>query len=80
MFGVLRLQLSSPTHLILGSRISNYEQDEAASRFQAKAYTLNHKRKVTPYAGITHDLSPETTAYASYTTIFRPIRTATATI
>lgn len=72
MFGVLRLQLSSPTHLILGSRISNYEQDEAASRFQAKAYTLNHKRKVTPYAGITHDLSPETTAYASYTTIFKP--------
>ena len=72
LYGVARLQLSAPSHLILGSRITNYEQKEAPTRWRSTGYTIKHDRQVIPYAGLTYDVSPETTAYASYTSIFKP--------
>lgn len=42
------------------------------ARFNDTAYTISHKRKLTPYAGLIYDISPDTSAYYSYTTIFKP--------
>lgn len=50
--------------IILGSRVANYERtgDSEAKK----------TGKVIPYAGITYDLNPNYTLYASYTSIFNP--------
>ena len=72
LFGVGRLQLSDPAHIIVGSRITNYEQNEKATKWSPNAYTIEHKRQVIPYAGLTYDINAGATAYVSYTSIFKP--------
>ena len=71
-WAVARLHLDDPLRLILGSRISNWEREVPVARFNDTAYTISHKRKLTPYAGLIYDISPDTSAYYSYTTIFKP--------
>lgn len=71
LYAVTRLQLTDPLKLILGARLSNWKRDEAQTRYD-DAYTIRHNRKFTPYAGLVYDIRPDLTAYASYTTIFKP--------
>ncbi|MDO5103847.1 MAG: TonB-dependent siderophore receptor [Lautropia sp.] len=71
LYAVTRLQLTDPLKIILGARLSNWQRDEAATQDDA-AYTIRHRRKLTPYAGLVYDIQPELSAYASYTTIFKP--------
>ncbi|EQA7909863.1 TonB-dependent siderophore receptor [Acinetobacter baumannii] len=60
VYGATRLHLGEDLKFILGA---NYTEIE----------TLDYKKnKVSPYAGITYNFTPEYTGYMSYTSIFRP--------
>lgn len=72
VYGVARLQLADPLKLIVGARVSNWRRDEQAAVWTPAAYTIEHNGVVTPYAGLVYDVSPQVSAYASYTDIFKP--------
>ena len=59
-----RFSLTDELHLLLGSRIANYQVTGTSD--------TQESGKVVPYAGLTYDLSDNFTAYASYTEIFQP--------
>ncbi|MFX9725791.1 TonB-dependent receptor, partial [Acinetobacter baumannii] len=60
VYGATRLHLGEDLKFILGA---NYTEIE----------TLDYKKnKVSPYAGIKYNFTPEYTGYMSYTSIFRP--------
>lgn len=60
-----RLNPIEPLHVIVGSRVSDY-------KFNDNNKILSNYAKVTPYAGLTFDLTSDLTAYASYTNIYLP--------
>ncbi|MDO4636915.1 MAG: TonB-dependent siderophore receptor [Lautropia sp.] len=74
-----RLNLSDAWHLLVGARYAGVKSSGSYyyRRFNGKAdndYGVNRavdKKKVTPYAGLTWDFSPGTSAYASWTEIFK---------
>lgn len=70
LYGVMRLSLADPLRLIVGARVTRYEQsgDDAFSA----PYSMKFDNEVTPYAGLTYDFGGNYTAYASYTDIFQP--------
>lgn len=70
LYAVTRLSLADPLRLILGARVTRFEQsgDDAFS----EPYSMKFDNEVTPYAGITLDFGGNYTAYASYTDIFQP--------
>jgi len=59
-----RFNLTDELHLLLGSRIANYQVTGTSD--------TQESGKVVPYAGLTYDLNDNFTAYASYTEIFQP--------
>ncbi|MGY2378469.1 TonB-dependent siderophore receptor [Pseudomonas sp. SDO524_S393] len=59
-----RFSLTDELHLLLGSRIANYQVTGTSD--------TKESGKVVPYAGLTYDLNDNFTAYASYTEIFQP--------
>lgn len=63
-YGAARLSLSDATNLIVGGRYSTWRDRQTDA--------LRDHNKFVPYAGLTHDLGKNTTAYASYTSIFNP--------
>jgi len=63
-YGAGRFSLGDRVNLIIGGRYSTW-------RDQNVDY-LRDDKKFIPYAGLTFDLTPNTTAYASYTGIFDP--------
>lgn len=65
LYGQWRIKPVDPLTLIGGGRVSWYESDSGSS-------SVSVNGKVTPYAGITYDLTDQVTAYASYTEIFQP--------
>lgn len=70
-----RLNPFDPLHVILGTRLSNYDLKTHSTnsvRNTVQDSKIDESKKVTPYAGITFDLTPNLTAYASYTNIFLP--------
>ncbi|MEX5511992.1 MULTISPECIES: TonB-dependent siderophore receptor [Pseudomonas] len=70
-----RFSLTDELHLLLGSRIANYQVTGTSD--------TQESGKVVPYAGLTFDLNDNFTAYASYTEIFQPqtqYRTRTRTM
>ncbi|QTV17628.1 TonB-dependent siderophore receptor [Pseudomonas fluorescens] len=70
-----RFSLTDELHLLLGSRIANYQVTGTSD--------TQESGKVVPYAGLTYDLNDNFTAYASYTEIFQPqtqYRTRTRTM
>ncbi|WP_330211002.1 TonB-dependent siderophore receptor [Pseudomonas sp. AM4(2022)] len=70
-----RFSLTDELHLLLGSRIANYQVTGTSD--------TQESGKVVPYAGLTYDLNDNFTAYASYTEIFQPqtqYRTSTRTM
>ena len=64
VYGAARFSLAQDTHLIVGGRYSHWRNTTPEAR---RAHS-----KSTPYAGLTHDLGPSATLYASYTSIFNP--------
>ncbi|WP_394261549.1 TonB-dependent siderophore receptor [Moraxella boevrei] len=63
-----QLKPTEKLSVILGSRLSEYK------RTGTQWGTVNQKAEDawTPYAGVTYAFSPQISAYASYTSIFRP--------
>ncbi|MCT7909987.1 TonB-dependent receptor [Arcobacter lacus] len=72
-FAALNLELSDPLHLIVGSRISNFERENNDS-FQGvtKTQIQKYNGEVTPYVGLVYDINENFATYASYTSIFNP--------
>lgn len=73
-----RLKPTDDLSVILGTRVSNYRYDAFLhynvanmQRFNTDD-TLRVNGKVTPYAGVVYDLTPNHSVYASYTSIFKP--------
>ncbi|MBS7780913.1 TonB-dependent receptor [Acidovorax sp. CCYZU-2555] len=79
-YGVLRLNPSDRLHVIVGARVSRYKftqtmsdiLDAAGSTRPWSAKSFEEKAKVTPYGGVIYDLTPQWSAYASYSSIFKP--------
>ncbi|AOA59941.1 TonB-dependent siderophore receptor [Acinetobacter larvae] len=74
-FSTVRFKIIDPLAVILGARVENW--DRKISSYDQKTDQLDIKKlketgKVTPYFGITYDLTDHWTAYASYTNIFAP--------
>lgn len=69
-YAAFRFNIMDDVNVILGARVSDYRYDYFYT--WSEPYTMKKHGEVTPYAGITYDLSPEQTLYASYTDIFKP--------
>lgn len=72
LYGSARLQLAQPLHLLLGARLSwlDYRAVNQFTGATTNRYTQNSE--LTPYAGLTYDLSRQWSVYASYADIFQP--------
>lgn len=69
-YAAFRFNVMDDVNVILGARVSDYRYDYFYT--WSEPYTMKKHGKVTPYAGITYDISPEQTLYASYADIFKP--------
>ncbi|MFV3291894.1 TonB-dependent siderophore receptor [Pseudomonas sp. NY11955] len=69
-YAAFRFNVMDDVNVILGARVSDYRYDYFYT--WSDPYTMKKHGEVTPYAGITYDLTPEQTLYASYTDIFKP--------
>ena len=75
VFGAIRLKLSDPLAMILGTRVENWQR--VTRNYNTADVVTSYKKQqengeVIPYFGITYDLTEQWTGYASYTTIFSP--------
>ncbi|OBV36737.1 TonB-dependent siderophore receptor [Janthinobacterium psychrotolerans] len=68
LFGTARLSITDPLAVILGARASWWDYKAPAT--PASNYEIKHE--ITPFAGITYDITPQVNAYLSYTEIFTP--------
>lgn len=71
-YAAVRLQLSDAAKLILGSRLSRWQQDNERGAWTTEPFVIAHSDVLTPYAGLLYDLSDSLSAYASTTSIFNP--------
>ena len=71
-----RLRLADPLSLIAGARLSRWETltraYDAAGAYTATSGAYKVSDEVTPYVGLVYDITPNVSAYASYTEIFNP--------
>lgn len=63
LYGTTRLNLRDDLKLIVGGRVSNYENNEQ---------DMKATGKFVPYVGAVYDLDKNLSVYASYTAIFKP--------
>ncbi|WP_300726605.1 TonB-dependent siderophore receptor [Pseudomonas sp.] len=74
-----RFKPTDDLSVILGSRISDFQFNdtnryyEQGPVFSDKKATSKQHGKVTPYAGVVYDLNETYSAYASYTSIYKPV-------
>ncbi len=68
-YAVGRFSLADPLHLIVGARVSNWKTDQ---NYFGAIRKYEHRDRITPYAGLLYDIDDTYTAYASYTSIFKP--------
>ena len=64
-----RLSLTDDLHLIVGARMLSADSD---GENYGSGRDVSIHGKVTPYAGVVYDLTPQYSLYASYTKIFNP--------
>ncbi|MDV2079531.1 TonB-dependent siderophore receptor [Marinobacter xestospongiae] len=74
-FATARFSVIDPLHVTVGARLSDWDYsarsyDENGELEERSAYGVD--RELTPYLGVTYDLSDQLTVYASYTSIFKP--------
>ncbi|WP_319796663.1 TonB-dependent siderophore receptor [Nitrobacter sp.] len=67
-YGMTRFSLTDALKLITGARVSNYKDENLLTRLTSTEKT----GVVSPYAGLTYDLTQQVSVYASYSDIFRP--------
>ncbi|WP_028623567.1 TonB-dependent siderophore receptor [Pseudomonas sp. Ant30-3] len=74
-----RLSLTDDLHAVLGSRYGSWKSSSTTNAYNdnlqlrsVDATTQQHNDMWTPYAGLLYDLTPQYTAYVSYTDIFKP--------
>lgn len=72
IYGQTRLSLAEPLKLVLGGRLSWYEQDVETVLPTAPTTHYRKNGRFTPYAGLVFDVTPSFTAYASYANTFTP--------
>lgn len=75
-YTAVQWHVSDAVHVITGARVSNYrtqtENYNTSGVHTTTTGSLRVKNEVTPYLGLTWDLTPQVSAYASYTTLFKP--------
>ncbi|WP_375244323.1 TonB-dependent siderophore receptor [Sphingomonas parapaucimobilis] len=67
-YGLVRFSLADPLKLMLGGNFTHAR----SVGFSYNVDTNFNNSRFSPFAGVTYDLSPSLSAYASYTTIFNP--------
>jgi outer membrane receptor for ferric coprogen and ferric-rhodotorulic acid len=74
-----RLNLTDELHAVLGSRYGSWKTSTTTNSYDANLQLsgVDHSSQQqndmwTPYAGLLYDLTPQYTAYVSYTDIFKP--------
>lgn len=76
LYGSVRLKLANPLAMIVGSRITWYDETSSFYIWPTDTTIIYPSAKVkgvfTPYAGVVLDLTKNISAYASFTDIFRP--------
>lgn len=75
-YTAVQWHVTDAVHIITGARISNYktrtENYDTSGAYTNTTGSQNVKNQITPYVGFTWDLTPEWSAYASYTSVFKP--------
>jgi outer-membrane receptor for ferric coprogen and ferric-rhodotorulic acid len=77
VYGAFKFRPVEDLALTVGGRLSNFRSTElfdlnfGGVAFPTQSQSFNDKNKFTPYAGLTYDLSPHYTVYASYADIFQ---------
>jgi outer-membrane receptor for ferric coprogen and ferric-rhodotorulic acid len=80
IYGTTRLALSDRLHMIVGGRTSWYENKyDSFTQWGADRSITKSSGEFTPYLGLTYALTPQWTAYGSYTEVFVPQAGRTAT-
>lgn len=75
LVGSVRWSLTDDLSLITGARVIDWKRDEASTNLETGNITRTSRGEsgvVTPYFGLVYDLNENWSAYASYTTIFKP--------
>jgi outer membrane receptor for ferric coprogen and ferric-rhodotorulic acid len=74
-----RLSLTDDLHAVLGSRYGSWKSSTTSNTYDSNLRLIGvdttsqqQNDMWTPYAGLLYDLTPEYTAYVSYTDIFKP--------
>ena len=74
-----RFRPTDDLSLILGTRVSDFQYNstykyyEQTSTFSDNKTTSKQHGRVTPYAGVVYDINDTYSAYASYTSIYKPV-------
>ncbi|WP_241560745.1 TonB-dependent siderophore receptor [Paenirhodobacter populi] len=71
IYGQVRIKPTAELALIGGARASWYD-DTTTNLLNGSTSRLKESGKLTPFAGVTYDLTASTTLYASYSEIFQP--------
>ncbi|MBO9710599.1 MAG: TonB-dependent siderophore receptor [Caulobacter sp.] len=72
VYAAARLNLADNLKVILGGRLSDWKREEVVTVYTPAPFTLEHDNIFTPYAGVIYDVTANVSAYASYTSIFKP--------
>ncbi|TWR88271.1 TonB-dependent siderophore receptor [Pseudomonas saxonica] len=74
-----RFKPTDDLSLILGTRVSDFQYNSTykyyvqSSTFSDNKTTSKQHGRVTPYAGVVYDINDTYSAYASYTSIYKPV-------
>ncbi|MFV3289071.1 TonB-dependent siderophore receptor [Pseudomonas sp. NY11955] len=71
-YAAFKFNVTDDLNVILGARTSDYDYDYYYWPSTVSTTKMHERGEVTPYAGITYDLTPEQSVYVSYTDIFKP--------
>ena len=73
IYGQTRLRVADPLTLVLGARVSWYDTKSRSHLPTTGAWTTNEvDHKFSPYAGLTFAVTPQVSAYVSYSDAFTP--------
>lgn len=72
LFATARFNPSDALKLMVGGRLSSWKYT-TADRVLGTSSTVKHDDITTPYLGVVYELAKNTSAYASYTGVFRPV-------
>lgn len=69
LYGATQLQLTDALAVVLGSRVTDYHKQ---GNLAGKDFDIQLGSEWTPFAGITYDMTDNSSLFASYSDIFRP--------